>query len=235
MILSHDNIRQLPLKVVEVQEDLRYGAYGFIWTTDDEDISAFLWRSVRYGEHLLMHIVQITIVSSSSAVQDIHPLPFDEPVFNYADVIVYSDLRDIDGARFENILMKIGTCYVVLQYITEESLKYFNICGEWMCTERRQKMYLPDNPMPHQDMIERSLLYYASRADSSLQEKHKMSNNSDNSIIFTESEHDCEEEMSASESLTYISPIDIRLTRFGTVMTENLASNIELVNLGKDF
>ena len=34
-------------------------------------------------------------------------------------------------------------------------------------------MYLPDNPIPHQDMIEQSLLYYASRADSSLQEKYQ--------------------------------------------------------------
>ena len=69
-------------------------------------------------------------------------------------------------------------------------------------------MYLPDNPMHHQDMIEQSLLYYASRADSSLQEKYqepcvvfaghpslrsgaainfirKWGNNSNNSIIFT--------------------------------------------------
>jgi hypothetical protein len=37
-----------------------------------------------------------------------------------------------------------------------------------MCTERQQKMHLSDNPMPHQDMIEQSLLYYASRADISL-------------------------------------------------------------------
>jgi hypothetical protein len=42
-----------------------------------------------------------------------------------------------------------------------------------MCTERQQKMYLPDNPMHHQDMIEQSLLYYASRTDSSLQKKYQ--------------------------------------------------------------
>ena len=69
-------------------------------------------------------------------------------------------------------------------------------------------MYLPDNPMHHQDMIEQSILYYASRADSSLQEKYqepcvvfaghpslrsgaainfirKWGNNPNNSIIFT--------------------------------------------------
>jgi len=49
-------------------------------------------------------------VSSSSTVQSIHPLPFDETVFNNADVIIFSDLRDEDGARFENILMEIGNC-----------------------------------------------------------------------------------------------------------------------------
>jgi hypothetical protein len=39
-----------------------------------------------------------------------------------------------------------------------------------MCTERQQKTHLPDNPMPHQDMIEQPLLYYVSGADRSLQE-----------------------------------------------------------------
>jgi hypothetical protein len=35
-------------------------------------------------------------------------LPFDEAIFNNADVIILSDLRDEDGARYENILMEIG-------------------------------------------------------------------------------------------------------------------------------
>ncbi|CAB4490562.1 unnamed protein product [Rhizophagus irregularis] len=335
-------------------------------------------RPVRFGEHLNLYELEVTayssgyclgsanwmidcggekisIVSSSSTVQNIHPLPFDETVLNNADVIILSDLRDKDGARFETILIEIGNCvantlknkgnvlfpctmngiifdiigflsqhlravglrgipFYAVSPIAEESLKYSNICGEWMCTERQQKMYLPDNPMHHQDMIEQSLLYYASRADSSLQEKYqepcvvfaghpslrsgasinfirKWGNNSNNSIIFTESEYDCEEAMSAFEGLQikpiYL-PIDIRLTinevtnilrekkpqhvlipqkiikesgnirpnlpnslitlyecldivnisinsQFvRTVMTENLASNIELVNLGKD-
>ncbi|RIA97135.1 beta-lactamase-like protein [Glomus cerebriforme] len=332
-------------------------------------------RPVRFGEHLNLYELEVTayssgyclgsanwmidcggekvtIVSSSSTVQNIHPLPFDETVFNNADVIILSDLRDEDGVRFENTLMEIGNCvantlknkgnvlfpctmngiifdiidflnqhiramglhgipFYAISPIAEESLKYSNICGEWMCTERQQKMYLPDNPMPHQDMIEQSSLYYATRADSSLQEKYqepcvvfaghpslrsgaainfirKWGNNSNNSIIFTESEYNHEEAMSAFEGLqikpTYL-PIDIRLTvneianmlrekkpqhvlfpqkiignvrpnlpnslitlyecldivnisinsQFvRTVMTENLASNIELVNIGKD-
>ena len=41
---------------------------------------------------------------------NIHPLPFDESVFNDADVIIFSDLRDEDDTRFENILMEIGQC-----------------------------------------------------------------------------------------------------------------------------
>uniref|UniRef100_U9U517 Uncharacterized protein n=1 Tax=Rhizophagus irregularis (strain DAOM 181602 / DAOM 197198 / MUCL 43194) TaxID=747089 RepID=U9U517_RHIID len=114
---------------------------------------------------------------------------FNETVFNNADVIILNDLRDKGGARFETILIEIGNCVFLSQHLSavglrgipfyavypmaEESLKYSNICGEWMCTERQQKMYLPDNPMHHQDMIEQSLLYYASRADSSLQEKYQ--------------------------------------------------------------
>ncbi|UZO22445.1 uncharacterized protein OCT59_014808 [Rhizophagus irregularis] len=275
-------------------------------------------RPVRFGEHLNLYELEVTayssgyclgsanwmidcggekisIVSSSSTVQNIHPLPFDETVLNNADVIILSDLRDKDGARFETILIEIGNCvantlknkgnvlfpctmngiifdiigflsqhlravglrgipFYAVSPIAEESLKYSNICGEWMCTERQQKMYLPDNPMHHQDMIEQSLLYYASRADSSLQEKYqepcvvfaghpslrrsaainfirKWGNNSNNSIIFTESEYDCEEAMSAFEDIVNIS-INSQFVR--TVMTENLASNIELVNLGKD-
>ena len=43
-------------------------------------------------------------------VSNIHPLPFDEFVFNDADVIIFSDLRDEDDTRFENILMEIGQC-----------------------------------------------------------------------------------------------------------------------------
>ena len=41
---------------------------------------------------------------------NIHLLPFDESVFNDADVIIFSDLRDEDDTRFETILMEIGQC-----------------------------------------------------------------------------------------------------------------------------
>ncbi|CAB4432544.1 unnamed protein product [Rhizophagus irregularis] len=53
---------------------------------------------------------KISIVSSSSTVQNIHPLPFDKTVLNNADVIIFSDLRDKDGARFETIFIEIGNC-----------------------------------------------------------------------------------------------------------------------------
>ncbi|CAB5378443.1 unnamed protein product [Rhizophagus irregularis] len=249
-------------------------------------------RPVRFGEHLNLYELEVTayssgyclgsanwmidcggekisIVSSSSTVQNIHPLPFDETVLNNADVIILSDLRDKDGARFETILIEIGNCvantlknkgnvlfpctmngiifdiigflsqhlravglrgipFYAVSPIAEESLKYSNICGEWMCTERQQKMYLPDNPMHHQDMIEQSLLYYASRADR---------NNSNNSIIFTEFEYDYEEAMSAFEGLQIKSiylPIDIRLTIKEDYYDRKSCFNIELVNLGKD-
>lgn len=57
--------------------------------------------------------------------------------------------------------------------IAEESLKYSNISGEWMCTERQNKMYLPDNPMFLKNMIDQGLLNYAARFDSSLQKKYQ--------------------------------------------------------------
>ncbi|CAI2196022.1 16456_t:CDS:2, partial [Funneliformis geosporum] len=134
-------------------------------------------RPVRFGEHL------IVIISSSSTIP-IHPLPFDEAIFNDNDVVIFSDLRDEDSVRFENILMEIGQCvamgfrgipFYAVSPIAEESLKYSNICGEWLINliMRQQKMYLPDDPMPHQDMIEQMTLYNASRADSTLQEKYQ--------------------------------------------------------------
>ncbi|CAB5387087.1 unnamed protein product [Rhizophagus irregularis] len=200
---------------------------------------------------------KISIVSSSSTVQNIHPLLFDETVLINADVIILSDLRDKDGARFETILIEIGNCvantlknkgnvlfpctmngiifdiigflsqhliravglrgipFYAVSPIAEESLKYSNICGEWMCTERQQKMYLPDNPMHHQDMIEQSLLYYASRADSSLREKYQ-----EPCVVFAG-----HPSLRSGATINFIRK---------TIMTENLASNIELVNLGKD-
>ncbi|CAB5390817.1 unnamed protein product [Rhizophagus irregularis] len=44
---------------------------------------------------------------SSSTVQIYILSPFDETVLNNADVIILSDLRDKDGARFETILIEI--------------------------------------------------------------------------------------------------------------------------------
>ncbi|CAB4391341.1 unnamed protein product [Rhizophagus irregularis] len=301
-------------------------------------------RPVRFGEHLNLYELEVTayssgyclgsanwmidcggekisIVSSSSTVQNIHPLPFDETVLINADVIILSDLRDKDGARFETILIEIGNCvantlknkgnvlfpctmngiifdiigflsqhlravglrgipFYAVSPIAEESLKYSNICGEWMCTERQQKITMC------------CLRWTPSlRNGAAINFIRKWGNNSNNSIIFTESEYDCEEAMSAFEGLQIKSiylQIDIRLTinevtnmlrekkpqhvlipqkiikesgnirpnlpnslitlyecldivnisinsQFvRTVMTENLASNIELVNLGKD-
>ncbi|CAB4486074.1 unnamed protein product [Rhizophagus irregularis] len=261
---------------------------------------------VRFGEHLNLYELEVTayssgyclgsanwmidcggekisIVSSSSTVQNIHPLPFDETVLNNADVIILSDLRDKDGARFETILIEIGNCvantlknkgnvlfpctmngiifdiigflsqhlravglrgipFYAVSPIAEESLKYSNICGEWMCTERQQKMYLPDNPMHHQDMIEQSLLYYASRADSSLREKYQEpcvvfaghpSLRSGATINFIRKPNLPNSLITLYECLDIVN-ISINSQFVRTVMTENLASNIVLVNLGKD-
>ncbi|PKY58128.1 hypothetical protein RhiirA4_479777, partial [Rhizophagus irregularis] len=139
-------------------------------------------RPVRFGEHLNLYELEVTayssgyclgsanwmidcggekisIVSSSSMVQNIHPLPFDETVFSNADVLTFLSL-------------KLGPATCVIRM--ELDLKLFLLKLEFvMCTERQQKMYLPDNLMHYQDMIEQSLLYYASRTDSSLQEKYQ--------------------------------------------------------------
>ncbi|CAG8670141.1 4067_t:CDS:2, partial [Funneliformis mosseae] len=89
-------------------------------------------RPVRFGEHLNLFELEVTayssgyclgaanwmidcggekiaVISSSSTIP-IHPLPFDEAVFNDVDVVILSDLRDGDSSRFENILMEIGQC-----------------------------------------------------------------------------------------------------------------------------
>ncbi|CAB5384862.1 unnamed protein product [Rhizophagus irregularis] len=74
-------------------------------------------------------------------------------------------------------------------------------------------------------MIEQSLLYYASRADSSLQEKYQ-------EPCFVFAGHPSLRPLISLENIVNIS-INSQFVR--TVMTENLASNIELVtNLGKD-
>ena len=45
---------------------------------------------------------------------NIQSLPFDESVF-----IIFSDLRDDDDTRFENILMEIGQCVgTIIQFNT---------------------------------------------------------------------------------------------------------------------
>ena len=61
-------------------------------------------------------------MSSSSTVQNIHPLPFDEAISYNADVIILGDSHDEDGARYENILMEIRN-YVGTNNIVFLSLK----------------------------------------------------------------------------------------------------------------
>ncbi|CAG8716200.1 12027_t:CDS:2, partial [Acaulospora morrowiae] len=259
-------------------------------------------QQVRYGEKLMLFKLQVTayssgyclgsanwlidcdsekisIISSSSIVTNIHPLPFSKNALSDANVVILNDLRKSDDLRLESTLQSIGgivarvlrdkgnvlfPCnmngvvfdiisslwrqlnaegldrvpFYAISPIAEESLKYSNISGEWMCEERQQKMYLPENPMVHKDMIDKNLLFYAARADSSLQEIYrepcvvfaghpslrsgaainfirKWGNNSKNCMIFTESEYDFKEAVSAFEGLQITSeylPIDIRLT-----------------------
>ncbi|PKC12128.1 hypothetical protein RhiirA5_412233 [Rhizophagus irregularis] len=81
---------------------------------------------------------KIIVVPSSFHGTNTHPSPFNESVFNNADVIILSDLYDKD------ILMEIRNC-VGSGYLPRDSKR---------CT---CQIILT----PHQDMVEQSLLYYA--------------------------------------------------------------------------
>ncbi|CAB5390767.1 unnamed protein product [Rhizophagus irregularis] len=222
---------------------------SFIWTTDDEGIADIQSCIDKVRPNL--YELEVNAAYGLDYCNWMIDCGGERRYSIMLDVIILSDLRDKDGARFETILIEIGNCIVntlknrgnVLA-VRLRGIPFYavspHICGEWMCIERQQKMYLPNNLMYHQDMIEQSLLYYASRTDSSLQKKYqepcvvfaghpslrssaainfirKWGNNSNNSIIFTKSEYDCdcEEAMSAFEGLQvkpiYL-PIDIRLT-----------------------
>ncbi|CAG8509269.1 4899_t:CDS:10, partial [Scutellospora calospora] len=231
-------------------------------------------QPVRYGENLDLYEVKVTahsagyclgsanwsiindtekiaMISSSSIINDIHPLPFSKSVLDDVDVIILSDLCDSHNEndfRLESILPILhnignyagldGVPFYAISPIAEESLKYSFISGEWMCEERQLRMYIPENPMVHKDMFDKNLLYYAARADSSLQEIYqepcvvfaghsslrsgavinfikKWGNNPNNAIIFIESEFNFKETISAFDGLqikTMHIPIDIRLT-----------------------
>ncbi|PKC03484.1 hypothetical protein RhiirA5_423686, partial [Rhizophagus irregularis] len=81
-------------------------------------------RLVRFGEHLNLYELEVTaayglgycnwMIDCGGEKCHHHPRykiyilsPFDETVLNNADVIILSDLRDKDGARFETILIEI--------------------------------------------------------------------------------------------------------------------------------
>ncbi|CAH1756053.1 8651_t:CDS:10 [Entrophospora sp. SA101] len=209
-----------------------------LYTISDIESCIDKIQPIRFNEHLMLHELQVTayssghslgsanwlldcgyekvaVVSTSSTVLNIHPLPFDKTILDIADVIVMCDLcQGKNGMQFEHTLHKIGESVVntlatkgnvlfpctlngvifdIIEHlgkylrakgfhsvpiyavspVAEESLKYSNISGEWMCTERQNKMYLPDNPMFLKNMIDQGLLNYAARFDSSLQKKYQ--------------------------------------------------------------
>nr|CAG8442319.1 14828_t:CDS:10 [Entrophospora candida] len=264
-----------------------------LYTISDIESCIDKIQPIRFNEHLMLHELQVTayssghslgsanwlldcgyekvaVVSTSSTVLNIHPLPFDKTILDIADVIVMCDLcQGKNEMQFEHTLHKIGESVVntlatkgnvlfpctlngvifdIIEHlgkylrakgfhsvpiyavspVAEESLKYSNISGEWMCTERQNKMYLPDNPMFLKNMIDQGLLNYAARFDSSLQKKYQEpcvvfaghpSLRSGAAISFVrkwgKSEFDYVEALSPFENLqiesTFI-PIDIRLT-----------------------
>ncbi|GES98072.1 beta-lactamase-like protein [Rhizophagus clarus] len=136
--------------------------------------------------------------------------------------------RDEDGAMFDNIFLRnleriirnvysLGFQFRLVRLMMSLSPITERCSNIWVMMRigRRQKMYLLDNPMPQQQAITITVCTY-SRTDSSLQEKlilgimrricwssiitYKCSNQFYYSIIFTESEYDCEETLLAFEA-----------------------------------
>ncbi|CAG8645896.1 7749_t:CDS:2 [Rhizophagus irregularis] len=118
-------------------------------------------RPVRFGEHLNLYELEvdgaygldycnwmidcggekISIVSSSSMVQNIHPLPFDETVFSNADVLTFLSLKFGPGFLSQHLraVGLRGIPFYAVSPIAEESLKYSNICGECSLQEKYQE------------------------------------------------------------------------------------------------
>ncbi|CAG8485414.1 403_t:CDS:10 [Diversispora eburnea] len=263
-----------------------------LYSLDDVQNCVDKIQQVRYEEILILFELQITahssgyclggtnwlidiesekiaVISSSSTIANLHPLPFSKSVLDNVSIVILNNLHNSkDNLRLESTFQNIGKIvakvlrdkgnvlfpctmngimfdiidilgkhlnavglgnipFYAISPIAEESLKFSNISGEWMCEERQQKMYMPENPMAHKDMIDRNLLFYAARADSSLQEIYHepcvvfaghpslRSGATINFIRKWESEYDYKEAISAFEDLQIMTeyiPIDIRLT-----------------------
>ncbi|CAB5197658.1 unnamed protein product [Rhizophagus irregularis] len=157
---------------------------GGICVTDSTILFEWNWqffgdsKPVRFGEHLNLYsyciyfrlsvIVfgsgnwinycgskKIIVVPSSFHGTNTHPSPFNESVFNNADVIILSDLYDKD------ILMEIRNCVgnVLFPYTMNRII--FDIIGSGYLPRDSKRCTCQIILTPHQDMVEQSLLYYA--------------------------------------------------------------------------
>ncbi|CAG8520291.1 10902_t:CDS:10 [Paraglomus brasilianum] len=126
----------------------------------------------------------------------------------------------------------------VISPMAEESLKYSNILGEWMCKSNQDKLYTAENPTIHKLLMSKQRLFHVARVDSSLSQIYKQpcivfaghvslrsgaaveflkkwGKNAANVIIFTESDIDHKEAFSPFEGLKINQetiPLDIRLS-----------------------
>ncbi|KAL1919294.1 uncharacterized protein VTP21DRAFT_1987 [Calcarisporiella thermophila] len=73
---------------------------------------------------------------------------------------IFYDLIEVLNDHLNNVGLGKIPIYLISP-IANHSLHYSNICGEWMCLKRQEKMYLPENPLGHSDLIaqKRLLLY----------------------------------------------------------------------------
>ena len=44
--------------------------------------------------------------------------------------------------------------------VAEHCLAYANIVSEWLCTSKQEKVYAPEPPFPHEDMVHQEALHH---------------------------------------------------------------------------
>ncbi|CAG8433608.1 1190_t:CDS:10 [Ambispora gerdemannii] len=218
----------------------------------------------------------ISIISSSSIGNNIHPAPFDNAVLENANVMLLTDIRKelndsydeilndiqssvanslrqggnilfpctLNGIIFDllknlsNRLKAAQNTFYIASPVAEESLQYSNILSEWMCVQNQEKVYVPEDPMEHKNLMAQGRLIHVAHVDSSINERykepcivfaghpslrsgpvidfiHKWREDSKNIMILTDSEFDCNTTLSLFEGMKMkikYSPIDIRMS-----------------------
>ncbi|CAG8639477.1 11678_t:CDS:2, partial [Ambispora leptoticha] len=219
---------------------------------------------------------KISIISSSSVGNNIHPAPFDSTILENTNVMLLTDIRKELNDSYDKILNEIQSIvanslrqggnilfpcnlngiifdllkdlsnrfkadqnpFYIASPVAEESLQYSNILSEWMCVQNQEKVYAPEDPMEHKNLMAQGRLIHVAHVDSSINERykepcivfaghpslrsgpvidfiHKWREDSKNVMILTDSEFDFSVASSIFEgvkmNIKYL-PIDIRMS-----------------------